>query len=254
MATGTIAFFALCARRAWAGSWALANNLAATVGGFLMVVLAWKLGLTMEAPTSVEGAIAFTLAGTAGAILLVWTLIFVVRFVLSPAQLYRKSEIQLRLVSEELAALKAASPLEILYDPNDAEKRFVLYENAMVVSINAVHQMEDPHAISYVFGVRNNKSDQTIRDMHVVISGDDIVRLLPLSRGFQPRDLHPGVTELYPLLTVREGDFEQNKIHDPYNSLNKSGHFTIRARGQDTKEAVARFKYDPSTIPHIVML
>jgi hypothetical protein len=247
----TISFYGRCATRAWAGSWARANNFAATVGGFLLLALAWGLGLTMDAPASVEGAILFTLLATGASILLVWTVIFLVRFVLIPAKLHREAIDHLTLISEELAVFKAASPLEILYDLDDAENRFVMRGH----SINHIGQeFLDPDATSYVVGVRNNRPDKTINKMHFVIEGDDIIRRFPLSRGFQPRDLHPTVTDLFLLLLIRQTNFQESKEHDPYDALNKIGYFTIRVHGQDTKEAVAKFKYDPAATHHIVML
>jgi hypothetical protein len=157
-------------------------------------------------------------------------------------------------IGAELATFKSASPLEIIYDPEDSQNRFVYNNVALIVGGPSVREEKIPHAVSYVFGVRNNLPGKTIENMYVLIHGDPIVKHLPLSRGFHPRDLHPGVTELLPLLTLQPSSRADSTAHDPDDSLNKIGNFTIRVRGKDAKESVAQFQYDPDAMPHITML
>jgi hypothetical protein len=75
-----------CAREAWHGSWSRANALA-TIGVAILAASAWWLGLTKEAPSSIEGAVGFALFTGILSLLLAWIVIFIVRLLGAPARL-----------------------------------------------------------------------------------------------------------------------------------------------------------------------
>ena len=76
-----------CAREAWPGSWSRANALATIFGGAILAVSAWWLGLTKEAPSSIEGTMGFALFTGVSSLLLAWIVIFIVRLLGAPARL-----------------------------------------------------------------------------------------------------------------------------------------------------------------------
>jgi hypothetical protein len=73
--------------RGLAGSWSRANALATIFGGTILAASAWWLGLRKEAPSSIEGAIGFTLFTGVSSLLLVWIVIFIARLLGAPARL-----------------------------------------------------------------------------------------------------------------------------------------------------------------------
>jgi hypothetical protein len=75
-----------CAREAWHGSWSRANNLATIFGGAILAASA-GLGLTKEAPSSIEGSVVFALFTGILSLLLAWIFIFIVRLLGAPARL-----------------------------------------------------------------------------------------------------------------------------------------------------------------------
>jgi hypothetical protein len=79
-----LCFWRECAREAWRDSWGKANTLAAIFGGAILAASAWWLGLTTEAPSSIEGTIGFTLFTGVSSLLLVWIVIFIVRLLGAP--------------------------------------------------------------------------------------------------------------------------------------------------------------------------
>jgi hypothetical protein len=76
-----------CAREAWHGSWSRANALATIFGGAILAAIAWWLGLTKEAPLSIEGIVGFTLLTGVLSLLSAWIVIFIVRLLGAPARL-----------------------------------------------------------------------------------------------------------------------------------------------------------------------
>jgi len=80
-------FWCECVHEAWRGSWNKANALATIFGGAILTVGAWSLGLTKEAPSSVEGSIGFALLTGVASLLLAWVVIFAVRLLGAPARI-----------------------------------------------------------------------------------------------------------------------------------------------------------------------
>ena len=76
-----------CAREAWHGSWSRANALAMIFGGAILAATAWWLGLTKEAPSSIEGTVGFALLTGVLSLLSAWAVIFSVRLLGAPARL-----------------------------------------------------------------------------------------------------------------------------------------------------------------------
>jgi hypothetical protein len=104
---------------------------------------------------------------------------------------------------------------------------------------------------SYIIGIRNNFQDKTIQNYRFLIHGDDIVKHFWLSRGFQARDIDPAVIDKFVIISISEAKKKESKEHDPQDSHNKRGRFTIRARGRDVREAIAIFEYTPDQVPMI---
>jgi hypothetical protein len=88
----TIRFYWRCARYAWTGSWSLANSTAAVGGGIILAFASYYLGLKMDAPTSIQGVIAFGVGVTIASITVMWVLIYFGHLVVAPARLYRRLE------------------------------------------------------------------------------------------------------------------------------------------------------------------
>jgi hypothetical protein len=76
-----------CAREAWHGSWSRANALATIFGGTILAASAWWLGLTKEAPSSIEGTVGFALFIYILSLLSTWIVIFLVWLLGAPARL-----------------------------------------------------------------------------------------------------------------------------------------------------------------------
>jgi hypothetical protein len=87
-----VRFYCKCARYAWAGSWSRANSTAAVGGGIILAIASHYWGLKMDAPTSIQGVIAFGVGVTVASIAVMWVLIYFGRFVAAPARLYRQLE------------------------------------------------------------------------------------------------------------------------------------------------------------------
>jgi hypothetical protein len=80
-------FWWRCARQAWHASWSRANALATIFGGAILAAIAWWLGLTKEAPSSIEGNVGFALLTGVLSLLSAWIAIFVVGLLGAPARL-----------------------------------------------------------------------------------------------------------------------------------------------------------------------
>src|SRR5712664_1311779 len=86
-------FYLECAKRAARGSFEGANVAATLGGGFLLFLFLQYFEIlkeigNMEAPTTVAGTVAFTLAMAVVSVGLAWLVIFLVRLALAPAELY----------------------------------------------------------------------------------------------------------------------------------------------------------------------
>jgi hypothetical protein len=86
-------FYLACLRRAWLDSIEQANTLAALLGGLILFVVlqrteALKEIAEMDAPTSVAGTLAFALVVAVLSVFLAWAIIFAMRLVTAPAELY----------------------------------------------------------------------------------------------------------------------------------------------------------------------
>jgi len=107
----------LCIRYAWRGCWTKANELATLLGGAILTVVLillrdWLRGLNLiEAPTSIPGTAAFTLALAVASLLIAFLVIFAGRLVLAPARLYWEQYARAETLEAELTAAKA--------DPDD---------------------------------------------------------------------------------------------------------------------------------------
>jgi hypothetical protein len=108
----------LCIRHAWRGCWTKANGSAAAIlgGAILTVVLFssrdWLQELNLiEAPTSVPGTAAFTLASAVASVVLAFLVIFAGRLVLAPSRLYWEQHTRAETLEAELTAANA--------DPDD---------------------------------------------------------------------------------------------------------------------------------------
>jgi hypothetical protein len=164
----------------------------------------------------------------------------------------RELAVRNRALEDELNSLRGSSPLKILYNPQDPE--FVIHESFAVSRGPSVDVYEDVGAVTYAFGVRNNSHNKTVEKVKITIDGDDITRMLSPARGMQQHSLDPQERKLYFLLALQKDTIAQNEIHDPTRALSKRGIFHIRVSGQNTKQIMATFQYDPDGRPHITML
>jgi hypothetical protein len=110
-------FVWLCIRHAWQGCWTKANESAAILGtAILTIALFWsrewlQKSNLIDAPTSVPGTAAFTLASAVASAVLAFLVIFVSRLVLAPSRLYWEQHTRAETLEAELTAAKA--------DPDD---------------------------------------------------------------------------------------------------------------------------------------
>ncbi len=97
-------FYVRCAQHAWKGSWGRANTFGAVFGAAILALAAYSLGLTMDAPSSIQGTIAFGAGFGIASIAAAWILIYITRFVAAPAHLYNELELRIRgLIQSDIA-------------------------------------------------------------------------------------------------------------------------------------------------------
>jgi hypothetical protein len=148
-----------------------------------------------------------------------------------------------------LLGLEPLEPLEILYDPNDSEGRFIWQEMS---SINR----KPAKTVGFNIGIRNNTKDRSISKVLVFAEGDAIISHFDELNRLGEFELHPGATQFARLFTIQVSEDDSVgalvgplwRADHPFLKINK---FTLRARGKDAKEVAARFEYDPNQTPMI---
>jgi hypothetical protein len=81
-----LCFWRECAREAWRGSWGIASGVSVFLGGAIIFVVAWLLGLKKDAPSSIEGTIGFGLAVAVASLIAGWAVIFAIRLLGAPVR------------------------------------------------------------------------------------------------------------------------------------------------------------------------
>ncbi len=87
-----INFYRKCANAAWSGSWGQANTFGAVFGGIALAAALYLWGPKVNAPASIQGAVAFACGTTVASIVCLWALIYLARFFDAPRRLYFELE------------------------------------------------------------------------------------------------------------------------------------------------------------------
>jgi hypothetical protein len=101
-------FWWRCIQHAWRGSWTRANELASIIGAAIVTGLLWfctpylKAHGWVEAPTDFLGVTALTAVTALASAVVMFVLIFLIRFVLSPAALYWEEQTRAEKLNENL--------------------------------------------------------------------------------------------------------------------------------------------------------
>ena len=144
--------------------------------------------------------------------------------------------------------LEPETPLEIVFDPQDPSRRFVMEGQVIDQQGNSIPQLD---STTYVFGLHNKLRDRTLENVRYWWDGDQIIRRFSRNASTFPSKLaiDPLDTVLFHIVTIAKRDFEDSKVHDPHDSLSKVQRFTLEARAHHARPVTAEFEYDPTKTP-----
>ncbi|HLL26916.1 MAG TPA: hypothetical protein VKT73_04610 [Xanthobacteraceae bacterium] len=218
-----VIFFALRGSVSMSAAWA------PFAGAAVLWVLLRTIGRSdVILPTTIPGQIEFGIV-SAG---LIWILIVLGRILYAPYYFLRQA-------TTELSQLKSQDKLEILYDPSKKQYREVTA---------SLHSSSS----RYFFGVKNKTTDKTIR--HVIARWDKkhlteyIDENIDRKVLLKPTDIHPEAEVLVYLFGL---DDHVEKQEHPHDILKKRSTFVVRVSGEDAREVVATFEFDPTSLPMI---
>jgi hypothetical protein len=250
-------FGALALATRGAGLGAKANTLTAGVGGAIIAGFALLLGLKMDAPVSVQGAVVFTFAVTVASFFAVWVLIYVARLIGAPARIYEHSRRSLDDASVRIRDLEeAAKPTFSLSFHPEAEG-LSMTSVTLATASGAPSGFAREVMANYLRIRAEAVSDKSVTGCRAFLTklgkesplGDQVTDIpLPHSvalRNAEAFDIHPHVVHAVDFLMSAETN---NRIGPPDcmwpNSLrgvlDETGtyHFTITVNGQGISKSI----------------
>lgn len=180
-------------------------------------------------PTTFLGQIEFVIVSSA----FIWILIVLGRIIYAPYYFLRQA-------TAELSQLRSQDKLEILYDPHEKK-----YRERTATGIRSFTSR-------YFFGIKNKTADRTIRNVlarwdkkHFTEYLDDQMDRKMLLNA---TDIHPGSEELVYMFGL--DDHVEREEH-PHDIMKKRNTFVVRVSGEDAREVIATFQFDPTSLPMI---
>lgn len=168
-----LGFWWRCAKEASAGSFDKANAYAAVLGGAILWIILWFVGLgNVIAPASLSGTIGLAVAGAFVSIILAWCVIYAFRLLGAPARLYQKLQDSIPPVPESDIAITLHDGMAYEMMSVDSGRRPLPEARAWIVQVknNGNHLLQkcqlmwDDQPVSGYFELRRDEH----RDLPIV--------------------------------------------------------------------------------------